>query len=96
MSRDKKKQRQWIKDHYDCIKGFRPTCSFDVLTEDMLGINLTVRDFVYNGTTKQPFKLWNYDFRVNVPRSLLKRAKIYVDKVTHEIKGTSAMHTANK
>jgi hypothetical protein len=94
--RDKKKQQLWIKEHYDTIKGFRPICSFNVLSANMHDINLTVQDFVYDGSIKQPFRLWGVHFRVHVPRSLLKRAKIQVDKVTRQIKGTSAMHSANK
>lgn len=94
--RDIKKQRQWIKDHYDQVTGFRPICIFGAWTDKMILRTMSPEDFLFDGSTNKPFKIYGSINRVHVPRSLLKRARVSVDKVTREIKGRNAMHYANK
>jgi hypothetical protein len=98
--KDKEKRRKyvqrWAKDNYNKIVGFRPICTFDVLCGDLKNqISVSPKDFLFGKDKTEPLTLYGTAIVVHVPRSLLSRAKIYVNKVTGEIKGTSAMQSAN-
>lgn len=91
------KHNQWVKDNYQSIKGFRPKLHFSAIAEDLTSwIDLTPDDFLFNGTTKQPFMIFSRVGRVHAPRSLLKRARITINRNSGKVVAKSAMHTANK
>jgi hypothetical protein len=89
-------RKQWVKEHYNVIKGFRPICKFDALCGDLKSmITVSPSDFFFGNDKTEPLTLYGSTLVVHIPRSLLSRARIQVDKVTGKIKGTSAMQSAN-
>lgn len=88
-------RKKWTKEHYESVKGYRPIRSFQVYDINMKPTEITPLDFLF-GRLKEPLEVFGRLTKVHVPRSLLKRARITVNKVTREIKGSNAMYTANK
>lgn len=93
--RDKEKQKQWTRENYKRIVGFRPTKMFRVYRDDLSSmIPIDSVDFLV-GTFKKPLTVYGTNVKVHVPRSLCRRERLLVNINTGTIVSKGKMNYAN-
>lgn len=82
MPRDKEKQKKWVKENYTLLTGcrVREEGCFYMANERERQIIVKPEHFLVSNSRLEPFRIYNTQVFIHVPRSLCDRARIVVDK----------------